>query len=505
MKPLNRHRVARGGLALLLLVALAALAAACYNVGTENSWIRVQNMGSQAATVEVQYVNENGTVITSETSWPLAPGEGWTFNQAASPNVPKGFLGSAVLISDQPMAVLMAKDSDRGGGWYQAAGETIALNAGSGKLYLPLVTNRDGMFQDWNARFTVLNSGETTACATLIYTSNVTDSEVHWDPYRPSDSGADRLPGCPNGGMPIPPGGSIFRSWFTMGVGPGFTGSVRIELHKNDRGVAPAQQLVAATADIWNTNTRHFASYRGLTSDEMGTDLVLPLIEREANGEWSTDFEIMNSDPSQPATITLDISGWDGSQNPPQFITKHSTFTVQASRMCFQNSDWFNCLAPGDTLPRNFFDGTARLKSNKPVGVIISRSSNRSEAYVNFRAIRADQAARKYYLPLVDKNALGVFNRTGWHSWVRIITADGGAANITVRYFGGGLPDGQTSYGLSIYRSATIIQPWDNALPASFIGSAVIESDRPIAVIVDVVAGSFPGDPDIMYNGVPAS
>jgi hypothetical protein len=172
--------------------------------------------------------------------------------------------------------------------------------------------------------------------------------------------------------------------------------------------------------------------------------------------------------------------------------------------MCFQNSDWWNCLAPGDTLPHNFYDGTARLTSNKPIGAVISRMSNQRESYVNYRAIRRDGAAQKYYLPLVNKNALSVFNRNGWQSWVRVITADAGPANITVRYFGGGLPGGQTSYGLSIYRSTTLIQPWDNALPESFIGSAIIESDRPIVVIADVVAGAYSGDPDFMYNGVPA-
>jgi hypothetical protein len=287
-----------------------------------------------------------------------------------------------------------------------------------------------------------------------------------------------------------------------MGVGPGFTGSVRVDLHENAEKVPPSQQFIVASTDVWNSTTHRFANYRGLTESEMGNSLLLPLVEREAGNEWSTDFEIVNADPSQPANVTLEFSGWDGSQNPPQFVTKANTFSVRASRICFQNSDWANCLAPGDTLPHNFSDGVARISSSKPVGVIVSRSSNLREAYSNYRAVKTESATQRVYLPLVAKNSLAAFWRLGWHSWVRVITTDGGPANLTVRYFGDALPGGQAAYSTSMYRSVTLVQAWESILPDGFFGSAIIESDRPILALGNVVTSGYPGDPDFMYNAV---
>lgn len=493
----------------LLLLPLAAvlllLSSSCYTLRLENSWIRIQNMGSAPANIEIKYLAADGSVVASEAcpTWAvcpaIAPGAGWTFVEGQNPGLPKGFLGSAVITSDQPIAVLLAKDVAGGGGYFQAAGDTVALNAGSGKVYLPLVINRDGPAQNWDARFAVQNMGGTTACATLVYLSNYTDSEVYSDPSDPKVAGSTPQPGCPQGGMPIPAGGTVFRSFLNMGVGPNFTGSVRVDLYQNAQGVAPSQQYVVATADIFSSNTWHFAGYSGLSSDDMGTSLLLPLLERTASGEWSTDFEIMNADPTKPATITLKIDGWDASN---QFITKTSTFSIRSSRQCFQDSDWSNCLAPGDTLPQNFHDGTALITSDKPVGVIVSRGSNRGDTYVNYRGFKVDAAGQRVYLPLVNKNSPTAGSRTGWNSWVRVMVADGAGANLRIRYISPDLPGGEVSYVTSVYRTATFIQPWEQGLPDGFTGSMVIESDRPIVALGNVTTGVFPGDTDLMYEGV---
>ena len=170
--------------------------------------------------------------------------------------------------------------------------------------------------------------------------------------------------------------------------------------------------------------------------------------------------------------------------------------------MCFQDSDSANCLAPGDMLPLNFNDGVARITSDKPVGVVVTRSANTSESYVTYRGVRIDTASQHVYLPLVNKNSPTAASRTGWNSWVRVLVADGGAANLTVRYISPDLPGGEASYTIPIYRTTTLIQPWDAALPDGFTGSAVLESDQPIVALVDVTTGNFGGDPDLMYNGV---
>lgn len=486
----------------LLFLPLAAtlllLASSCYSLHNENSWIRIQNMGSADATIEIRYMNESGQIVASQTcpTWGLcpaiAPGAGFTFAESQNPALPSGFIGSAVITSDQPIAVLLAKDADGSNGYYEAAGDTVSLNAGSDKLFLPLVINRDGWAQNWDSRFAIENMGSTTACATLVYTSNANDAEVHRDP----GPGATPQPNCPKGGIAIAPGGTLFRSFLTMGVGPYFTGSVRVDLVQNGQGTPPSQQYVVATTDVFSSNSRHFSSYSGLTSADMGTSLLLPLIERTASGEWSTDFEIMNADPAKPANVTIRIDGWDGNN---QFVSKTTTFRVQSSRQCFQDSDTANCLTPGDTLPQNFHDGTAWVTSDQPVGIIVSRGSNRADTYVNYRGMRTDAAGQKVYLPLVAKNSPTGASRTGWYSMVRVMVADGGPANLTIHYVD---PSGEVAYSTSMYRTNTFVQAWEQGLPDGFSGSMVIDSDRPIVALGNVTTGYFGGDPDFMYEGV---
>jgi hypothetical protein len=491
---LSRH------LRTILLLPLAAililLAGSCYTLHTENSWIRIQNMGSAAANIEIRYLGAQGNLVASE-ACPgvcpaIPPGGGWTFIEGRNGGLPKGFIGSAVITSDQPIAVLLAKDVDAGGGFYQTAGDTVALNAGSGRLFLPLVIVKDGPAQNWDSRFAIQNMGGTTACATLVYTSNYGDSEVSRDPVNLQD-------GCPQGGIPIAAGGTLFRSYQNMGVGPNFSGSVRVDLYQNAQGVPASQQYVVATADVFNADSHHFAGYSGFTNNDMGTSLLLPLIERTSGGEWSTDFEIMNSDPGSTAIVNLKITGLDGNNQP---VTKTSAFYVQASRQCFQDSDVANCLEAGDTLPQNFHDGTALVTSDKPIGVVVSRSSNRGEVYTSYRGMRTDTAGKKVYLPLVDKNSPEAASRAGLTSWVRVASVDGGKATLKIRYVSGDLPSGETSYTTKIDRTSILLQAWETSLPDGFTGSMVIESDKPIVAVADVVAGIYWGDTDLMYEGV---
>lgn len=484
---------------------------AAYTFGVENSWIRVQNIGDAHATVQVDYYDENG-VFAGRDVCPkvgvcpsLAPGSGWTFFTRDNATLPLGFKGSAVITTDQPIAAILAKDVIRGDA-FLIGGDSVTVGAGSHRLYLPLVSSRDGPFNDWNGRFVIQNvSDTTTACVTITYLSNYTDSEVHWDPYRPTDGTATRQPGCPQGGMPLPPRGSIFRDPENMGLSPGFTGSVRVDLHTNAQGVPPSRQFITAGADTWNRLFNPFSSYRGLDESELNTTILLPLVDREVGpaNQWSTYFQIENKDPSRPADVTLRFEGWDLGKPVPEFVVKQNTLRIVGARMCFQNRDDFaNCLAPGDRLPRNFV-GTARLVSTQPIGVIVNRSSNLIDVFTSYRGLRPGDAARKVLLPVLNKNYGPVGDRQGWNSWFRVLVADGGQASVTVRYFGLDLPGGSVAYTRTVFREFTVFQNEEGFLPDGFAGTAVLESDRPIVALANLTTDIFWGDTDFLYNGIP--
>jgi hypothetical protein len=502
---------------LVAVLSLSALAAQCespapsgngaYTFGVENSWVRVQNIGGQPANVTVSYFDEGGNLLAADACpspacAALGPGQGWTFFQEGNPNLPPGYKGSAVVESDQPVVALQAKDIHRNG-FFMIDGNTTSVLSGSNKMYLPLIANRDGPQNDWMGRFAVQNlSDSVTACVTLTYLSNATDGEVAWDPYKPGTNGPKQS-GCPNGGRPIPPRGTLFRDPDTFGVPSNFTGSVRIETSKNAQNVSADQQFLTATADTYNTLYNPFASYRAFDQSEMSTTVLLPLVDREVgpfNG-YSTRFQIENKDPKNPAQVTIRFEGYD-LNNGNAFVAKQNTLTVNGARLCFQDrDDYANCLAPGDALPPNFV-GTARITSTQPIAVLVTRSTRYGDTFTNYRGVRPDDGATRVLLPVLNKNYGPYQGHAGWNSWFRVLVADGGEANVHIRYVGLDLPGGEISYDVHAVREFTAFQ-WQDGLPDGFAGTAILESDRPIVALADLSTDVFTGDTDLTYNGVP--
>lgn len=484
-----------------------------YSFGTENSWIRLQNIGSFDADVQLDYYDEDGRLAgtdtcPSSTCPPMYPGSGWTFFQGENTTLPQGFAGSSVISTDQPVVAVLAKDVRRGGK-FSIAGDTLETGPGSHRFYLPVTGKYDGPNKDWSGRFAIQNmSDSVTACVTITYLSNYTDSEVAWEPYRPSQApGSSAFADCPNGGMPLKPRATILKYPENMAVPAQFTGSVRIDLHTNSKGQGPSQQFVTATADSWNLNVASFGSYRAFSEDDLGTEVILPLIDREVgpSNSWSTRFFIANKNPSRPAVVHLEFRGYDLNigDSPGDLIVKSNTFTIKGGRMCFQAwDDAANCLAEGDALPRNFV-GTARLTSSEPIAVIVDRDSWAGESFTNYRGIRPQDGASRVLLPVLNKN-YGPQNGVGagWNSWFRVMVADGGSANVTVTYYGLDIPGGSTSYTVAVNREFTVFQ-FNEDLPDGFAGTAIISSDRPIVALANIYTDSFTGDPDVLYNGVP--
>jgi hypothetical protein len=475
-----------------------------FTFGKENSWIRVQNIATVPANVTVRYYNEAGGVIATDNYPSLGPGQGWTFFQEGNPGLPIGYKGSAIVESDQAIVALQAKDIRRNGD-FMIDGNTTTTAVGSSRMYLPLLANRDGGQQDSMGRFALQNlSDDVTACVTITYLSNYTDGEIAWDPYKPGAKNAAKQAGCPNGGRPIPPRGTLFRDPDTFGVPAGFTGSVRIDTHKNAQGDEPADQLLTATADAWNTIFDLFSSYRALDESEMSTTVLLPLVDREVgpgNG-FSTRFQIENKDPSKPAQVTIRFEGFD-LNNGNAFVAKQNTLTVNGARLCFQDRDDFaNCLAAGDRLPPNFV-GTAKLTSTQPIGVIVNRGTRFGETFTNYRGFRPQDGATRVLLPVLNKNYGPYQGHAGWNSWFRVLVADGGSANVRIRYFGLDLPGGEQSYTVSAFREFTVFQFNESFLPNGFAGTAILESDRPIVALGNIYTDVFTGDTDLTYNGIP--
>ena len=470
-----RHR---GALAVFFLIAFVAVACA------KGPSIRVQNLGSGPAQVNVTYYDSTGRAVTSDAG-AIAPGHAGSFAIGSNKNVPDGYRGSALIDSDQPIIALRRTDM-KGRSAEMIDGELLAPQTEGGALFLPLVMSHGGAFQSWESRLFIHNMSDTTACVTLTYISAETGGEVKYDPKRLTSRtrGSGR---CPNGGTPLEAHATLLRDPASFGVPSGFAGAVRVDTSANSEGVAAWDQFLAASVDTYNTPFNLLASYRGLTRGELSTRVVLPLVERQIgpDGSYGTRFQIVSGD-SKPVRVSLHIEGIDGAGNP---VSKDSTFTFTGAKQCEQSADdAANCLAPGDALPPGF-SGTARVVASSAVGIVVQRGSYFG-GYASYRAMPEEEGSRRVALPAANNT-----------SWIRIRVVDGGVANVRIRYTGGNLPGGQQMQTVTVRGTATVFQA-DAGLPAGFDGAAIVESDRPIVALgaFDFGAG---GDRGLIYDAFP--
>ena len=495
-----RPRVA---LFLLVLGAAAALAsgkptlgAQALELGDENSWIRIQNVGGRDATIDISFYDATGAQLATD-ACPLAdgcaelpPGFGWSFFQQGFEGLPEGYRGSAYVTVDQPFVSLLARDVFKDGA-FQIAGDTLRLGPGSPAQYSPIVQNTFTHV----SRLSIQNtSDELDACIEIRYYHEGALSPAAIDPPGPTA-------GCPRGGQLVAPRGTLLRDEHNLPVPTGFDGSAVVRTYDTGSGVAAADQKPSMVVDTRDRTAPGLATYRALDELELSRVIVLPLVDRNATEGQSTRttrFRIMSGNPTVPNEVTLLFEGEDG--NGDQIEIEH-TVTVRSSLTCDQRGAGVAaCLPPGEALPAAFF-GTVRMRAVEPIAVVAQRLSD-DGSLADYRGFTAEEASRQVVLPVLNKNFGPWGDARGWNSWFRVLTFDGSVAHLRIIYYSKHFPGGLYSQPLTVERQRTFRQ-WENRrLPDGWVGSAIVVSDRPVVVVVNLESDVFEGDPVMLYNGV---
>mgnify|MGYP006189989271 CR=1 FL=1 len=142
----------------------------------ENSWIRIQNVGTDPAEIRIQFYEDDGDVVANDQCperakcTALQPGFGWSFFQQTLEDLTPGYQGSAFVTSDQPFVAMLARDSFLDNGRFQIGGDSSYLGNLGGNLYLPLIQNTTNFV----SRIAVQNSSDLrAACVQLIFYEDV--------------------------------------------------------------------------------------------------------------------------------------------------------------------------------------------------------------------------------------------------------------------------------------------------------------------------------------------
>ncbi len=503
LRGLVRVRCGAAPLARVLLacaVAVAALAASrvplvaqTASLGEENSWLRIQNVGGRAATVDVTLYDGNGVRVAIDgcprggACPTIAPGVGWSFFQQGLETVPVGYRGSALVKSDQPFVALLARDAFKNGR-FQIDGDTLRLGRSTAGMAFPIVQNTD----QWVSRISIENTSDTAAaCVEIRYWAQGQSAPVAIDP-------AQRAPECPQGGAFVRPHATLLRDERNFGAPFGFDGSATVRTYDTATGVRGGDQSLASMIDTRERNGIALGSKRGITPDEQHRVVALPLVERNssvAGATWNTRFRVMSANPAVPNEVTL---RYEGVTAAGERIEIEHKMALVGALTCDQRDR--GCLPADRDLPPTFV-GSVRLQSIEPIAVIVQRSSSKG-GFAEYRGFTVSEASRQVVLPVLNKNFGPFGGNQGWNSWFRVVSYDGSPAYVRVVYYSRQTGGGLLRDAINAANGVTVWQSADGHLPDGWVGSAIVISDQPIIVLVGIDSDVFEGDSAMLYNGV---
>ncbi|MDP2948203.1 MAG: hypothetical protein Q8P22_01525, partial [Chloroflexota bacterium] len=224
------------------------------------------------------------------------------------------------------------------------------------------------------------------------------------------------------------------------------------------------------------------------------------------NSAWSTRFAVSNTSHSITACVRMTYRRHNG-----DVVFEEPPIDGPVDPQCPHGG---LPLPPQGAILRNQANMTQELPEQFEGSLIIDLLDNEVPASKQFVAATADifnseranfasykglgwsppdtgELSTTVLLPLIFRN-FGYLN--GWNTHYQIITVDPSqAANVTVTYccdsrLAG--PGGSFQKTFSVQASAIVYQALEEELPNDFVGSAIVTSDQPIAV-VDMMAWTF--------------
>ena len=523
---IRKHVFKKAGLALRLLLGAAGLsllaltasgdspesakATAGYAFGSENSWIRVQNVGTADADVDL---NTSMRAVSSpaptparrKNAMPLFPGSGWTFFQKDSAGLPGGFQGSAVISTDQPVVAILAKDVMRGDRVLDRR-RHACRGPGSHRVYLPVTGKHDGPNMDWSGRFVIQNMSDTVqACVQITYLSIQTDSEVAWEPYKLPATGKPvaRCPAARTAACRCRRAArfsSTRTTWRSRTSSPARSASSCHEQRESGFG----QAVHLRDRRHLEPNLASFGSYRGFDENELGNEssCLSSITASVEQNSYSTRFTDRKQGPEPAGDGHAALRRLRPRQRAPPLVSKTNTFTIEGHA----------ALLPG--LRRQRLPGAGRrpalqLGRHRPAHLEPAAGGGRRPQHLPQRRLhelsrrpapgRGDQgtAAGAQQELRLDPRA------NGWNSWFRVMVADGGVANVTVTLLRP-RPAGRRGV-LHRPRRPRVHRRSRTGVDAAgrLRGHGDHQSDRPIVALADIYTDVFQGDPDLVYNGTP--
>ena len=413
----------------------------------------IQNIGGSPANIVVTFYNPDGSTAGTKTFNNVAAGGSAYFNPALHPldgggSLPSGWMGSAVVAAAQPVAAIATVANDLSGSQY-VSDAYVGVSQPDTRMFAPIVMAKLG---PWNTRMAIQNAGTVATTVVITYVSGgsvVATQQV----------------------ANIPPGAMALVDQFDLPALNNFNGSA----------ILSSDQPIAVTVDEYKSTGGLLVSYAALPLAKASTTLYMPGYIN-AWGAWTTDFTIINTS-SSPATVQIAFTNGQA---------LHCAIPGNGSLYLNPAANVYGGCTGGPLAP-NFY-GAATVTSDQPLVIAynIANTLGPGDRAIGYTAFAPSDVGTRIAVPLIE-------NAYSGGQWVTTfsVQAISGTATLTLRY-----SNGTVKTGLRVDGARTFNQLTDGHVPPGFIGSVVIESDSPIAVIGDQNSLVKPGDVAAGFPGV---
>jgi len=251
--------------------------------------IRVQNAGDQSTHVTVSYYALGATTPTDTDEADLDPGAGVFFTQEDNADLPIGFIGSAVISSDnsEPLAaivnIVIPSDSPYNSSGIDNFGSYNTVTGGASQAYVPVLANAYYQAHYFSA-LTVMNLHDTNNIWVRVTYEDGSTSEKQVN-HRAS------------------------ALWYTPSEGPaeGWFGSATVECIDGEGGSVTTDCEIVTTINQEDKVAGGFASFNGFASGT--TSVVLPIANKNYwTAQYYTSITCQNVS-SETTDISLTLTG----------------------------------------------------------------------------------------------------------------------------------------------------------------------------------------------------
>lgn len=451
--------------------------------------IQIQNLDqAESTTVSADFYRQAGPLVANIPVGVVAAGAAANIYLPSQPQLPTGSY-AAIINADKQIAAIARTD------WPSSGGAAIYSNVMPGlDVALPLAVRKYARDATGNGQSSLVSIQNTDEANNAVATVEI---------YAKGSASASFTQN-----YDILPGTSITLD-LEMGtefavLGDEFLGSIRVK--------SATELGVQSFVDIVNSDKAVYA-FEGVPAENAAAMLFAPLFRgnqhpvmgNPGSGRLDTGISVVNPG-STPVQVQITYYGADNASAAP--ACRGATFLSPTVEILGNSSHvfWQGATAEQGLPAEDCFGSAVINATGGEVLAIVNDAQNFNLTSAAFNAVTADQAGTTVALPLYRRTHAG-----GLSTGLSVMNVGNAEATITVAFTqalaGGGTqpvscPTGCTQ-SVGPNQTAVFWPPSISALQNNTYGSAVVNSNQPVAVIVNDV--NVDGSVDMAtYNGIKA-